>query len=119
MLIGAGLAVTFRAHDAHSTPAPGTTIASPADPNAPEPTRGLRPLSGAARTGALNLMTALIDAGADPNLRDAGGNYWVPLMHAVHKHQSAAVRLLLDRGALPDGPPPLSFTPLMMSVASG
>src|SRR5437899_2141497 len=54
-----------------------------------------RPLATAARLAALDVINALLDAGADPNLRDAGGNQWVPLMHAVHKHQSSSVRLLL------------------------
>jgi ankyrin repeat protein len=76
-------------------------------------------LAIAARTGDLGRMSALLDAGADPNRRDPGGNRWVALMHAVHKHQLAAASLLLDRGALPDGPAGLRLTPLMMAVGSG
>lgn len=64
-------------------------------------------------------MNALLDAGADPNLRDLGGNHWNPLMHAVHKHQTAAVRLLLERGGKPDGADASRLTPLMMAIASG
>jgi ankyrin repeat protein len=88
------------------------------DPNAPD-VDGFRPMANAARLGDLDRLAALFDAGGNPNLRDAGGNGWVPLMHAAHKHQTAAVRLLLDRGALADGPAGLSLTPLMMAVASG
>jgi ankyrin repeat protein len=88
-------------------------------PNTPDGPRRFRALSVAARSSRLDVMDTLIAAGADPNLRDAGGNLWVPLMHAIHKHQTAAVTLLLDRGARPDGPPELTFTPLMMAVASG
>ncbi len=89
------------------------------DPNAPAAPHAFRPLSTAARFGDLDRIGALLDAGGDPNLRDAGGNRWVPLMHAVHKHQTAAARLLLQRGALADGPAGLTLTPLQMAVASG
>lgn len=94
-------------------------LARGADLHAAPGPDGFRPLALAARAGALKLMAALLDAGADPNLRDASGNRWVPLMHAVHKHQTGSVRLLLQRGALADGPPQLRLTPLMMAVASG
>ena len=81
--------------------------------------RGIGLLSSAARTGNLDEMRDLLDRGADPNLADAAHNRWIPLMHAVHKHQLEAVRLLLERGAAPDGPRALRVTPLMMAVGSG
>jgi ankyrin repeat protein len=77
------------------------------------------PVSRAARSGDLPTMWALVTAGVDPNVRDEGGNRWVPLMHAVHKHRTSAVRFLLEHGARPDGPPGLRITPLMMAAASG
>ena len=94
-------------------------LATGGDPNLPDGPRGFRPLATAARESRLDVMEALLAAGADPNLPDAGGNRWIPLMHAVHKHQLPAVRLLLSRGAAPDGAPPPTLTPLMMAVASG
>jgi ankyrin repeat protein len=94
-------------------------LASGLNANTPDGPRHSRALSTAARSSRLEVMDALLAAGADPNLRDAGGNLWVPLMHAIHKHQTPAVILLLERGARPDGPPELTFTPLMMAVASG
>jgi uncharacterized protein len=94
-------------------------LAGRGDPNLPDGPRGTRPLAAAARASQLDVMQALVEAGADVNLPDAAGNRWVPLIHAVHKHQPRAVRLLLARGALADGPTGLSLTPLMMAVASG
>ena len=94
-------------------------LASGLSPNTPDGPRRSRPLATASRQSRLDVMTVLLTAGADPNLRDAGGNLWVPLMHAIHKHQPEAVRFLLEHGAQPDGPPELTFTPLMMAVASG
>jgi hypothetical protein len=94
-------------------------LAAGGDPNAAVPGLGFRLLGTAARASRLDVIAALHAAGADPNLRDPGGNRWVPLMHAVHKHQTAAVRALLDRQAKPDGPADLRLTPLMMAAASG
>jgi len=59
---------------------------------------GITPLMWAARYGAVHSMTALLNAGADPNARDHGNN-WTPLLHAIHKQRPKAVRLLLERGA--------------------
>jgi hypothetical protein len=44
-------------------------------------------------------VAALIDAGADPNVADAGGA--TPLHRAVRNRCAAAVKLLLERGADP------------------
>jgi ankyrin repeat protein len=76
---------------------------------------GLTALMWAARNGAADAMTALLDAGADPNVRD-GRNGWTPVMHAIHKQQLAAVRLLLERGADPNIRT-TALTPLMMAAA--
>ena len=43
-------------------------------------------------------MAQLIATGADVNER-GGVNDWTPLMHAVHKNQPAAVRVLIEAGA--------------------
>jgi ankyrin repeat protein len=76
---------------------------------------GLTALMWAARTGAIDAMAALLDAGADPNGRDRR-NRWTPLLHAVHTRQIDAVRLLLERGADPDART-ASHTALMMAAA--
>jgi ankyrin repeat protein len=94
-------------------------LAAGLDPDTADGPRRSRPLSAAARRSQLAVLDVLIRAGAHVNLRDAGGNGWVPLIHAVHTHQPAAVRFLLERGATPDGPSDLTMTPLMMAVASG
>ena len=59
------------------------------------------PLVRAARSGALGRMTAILDAGANPDVRDAW-NRWTLLLHAIHTRQLAAARLLLERGANPN-----------------
>jgi ankyrin repeat protein len=65
---------------------------------------GTTPLIDAARTNALAAMVALLDAGADPNRRDARSRGWTALMHAVSTRHADAVRLLLNRGADPNIP---------------
>jgi ankyrin repeat protein len=59
---------------------------------------GWTPLIWAIRAGRVDVMTLLLDAGADPNRRD-NRQGWTPLMHAQHVKQDAAARLLLARGA--------------------
>ena len=63
--------------------------------------RDITPLMWAARTGDLDTMRRLLDAGADPFERDVL-NGWTPLFHAIHTGQIEAVRLLLDRGVNPN-----------------
>jgi ankyrin repeat protein len=98
--------------------APGSQPAS-GDADLARGRHGFQAMSTAARVSDIAGMTRLLAAGADPNVPDAGGNRWVPLMHAVHKRQTEAVRWLLDHGARADGPAGSSFTPLMMAVGSG
>jgi len=59
------------------------------------------PLIWAARSGSVEAITVLIDAGADVNLPGPTGDDWdaTPLQHAILQRQPGAVRLLLDRGA--------------------
>lgn len=84
------------------------------DPNARD-RRGSTPLMWAARSGAVDAMAALLDAGADPRARDVL-NGWTPLFHAIHKQQPAAVRLLLERGVNPNQRARM-LTPLIMAAA--
>jgi len=62
------------------------------------------PLIQAARTGALDTITRLLDSGDDVNLPGPTGDDWdaTPLQHAILARQPGAVRLLLDRGADPN-----------------
>lgn len=76
-------------------------------------------LGAAARDGNLGAMRDLLDGGADPNVADAGGNRWPPMIHAVHKQQLEAARLLLEYGADPDSAAPGGHTALMMAAAGG
>jgi ankyrin repeat protein len=75
-------------------------------------------LTWAARNGATDAMAVLLDAGADANRHDAGGNGWTPLQHAVHTQQPTAVRTLLDRGADPNLADRGGMTALFMAADS-
>src|SRR5215471_16965894 len=59
------------------------------------------PLIWASRSGSIQAITVLLDAGADINLPGSTGDNWdvTPLQHAILRRQPAAVRALLDRGA--------------------
>jgi ankyrin repeat protein len=69
----------------------------------------------AARAGSVEAINVLLDSGADVNLPGPTGDDWdaAPLQHAILQRQPAAVRILLDRGAVlsrvggPKGPTPL------------
>jgi uncharacterized protein len=78
------------------------------------------PLIWAARSGSLDAISLLLDAGADINLPGSTGDDWdaTPLQHAILQRQPAAVRLLLDRGAdlNRSGGPGNSLTPLLLSA---
>ena len=63
---------------------------------APVQTRVI-PIMVAARRGDPAVMTVLIEAGVDVNVRDAMGA--TPLMHAAWEGQAEAVRMLLQAGA--------------------
>jgi ankyrin repeat protein len=75
---------------------------------------GTTPLMEAALYGDVKLLTAMLDAGGDPNLR----NYRATsaLMWAVD--DIAKVRLLLDRGANPNDSSDFGATPLTLAAAS-
>ena len=77
---------------------------------------GLTPLMWAAREGAVAVITALLDAGANVDARDAR-HEWTALKHAIHTQQADAVRVLLDRGADPNSKVhPDALTPLLMAA---
>jgi hypothetical protein len=73
----------------------------------------------ASRSGSIEAMTVLLDAGADVNRPGSTGDNWdaTPLQHAILERQTAAVRLLLDRGAdLHRGAGPKSLAPLLLAA---
>lgn len=56
------------------------------------------PLAAAARAGDLTAIDNLVAQGADINA-GTGVNGWPPVLHAIHKGQTAALVRLLDHGA--------------------
>lgn len=88
-------------------------LASGADVN--EPSRFGTPLHIASDLGAVEVMAALIAAGADIEAEGRGGAH--PLHLAATKNHSAAVTLLLDHGATVDSRDNFGFTPLMAALS--
>jgi ankyrin repeat protein len=77
------------------------------------------PLIQAARTGSLDTIARLLDAGADVNADWPTGDGWdaTALQHAILARQPGAVQLLLDRGADPNRVPgPKSPPPLLLAA---
>jgi len=73
----------------------------------------------ASRSGSLEVITLLLDAGANVNLPGPTGDDWdaTPLQHAILARQPAAARVLVDRGAdLNRGAAPGSLTPLLLAA---
>ena len=64
-----------------------------------DPEFGLTPMGWASLTGNTEVMTLLLDRGADVGAADGNGSS--PLHHAAYFGWTSAVRLLLDRGADP------------------
>lgn len=75
---------------------------------------GTSPLMEAALYGDVKLLSAMLDAGGDPNLRNYRASS--ALMWAVD--DPAKVRLLLDRGANPNAVSDFGATPLTLAAAS-
>jgi ankyrin repeat protein len=76
------------------------------------------PLIWAARSGALDAIKLLLDAGADVNLPGPTGDDWdaTPLQHAILERQPAAARLLVDRGADLNSGARASLAPLFLAA---
>jgi uncharacterized protein len=73
----------------------------------------------ASRSGSIDAINLLLDAGADVNLPGSSGDDWdaTPLQHAILERQPAVVGLLLDRGAdLNRGAGPGSLAPLLLAA---
>ena len=74
------------------------------------------PPAVAATHGDLAAMKKMLDAGLDPNARDAAG--YTPLIAAARAGNVAMIRLLASRGAVPNLPDAAvnSWTPLLHAV---
>src|ERR1051325_4780732 len=75
----------------------------------------------ASRSGSIDAINLLLDSGADVNLPGSTGDNWdaTPLQHAILQRQSAAVRVLLDRGADPNhSAGQKRLTPLVLAARS-
>lgn len=74
----------------------------------------------ASRSGSIDAIKVLLDAGADINLPGPTGDDWdaTPLQHAILERQPASVRLLLDRGADLNrgGGPGRSLAPVILAA---
>src|SRR5205807_5331106 len=69
-------------------------VAEGADPNAFD-SQGGTPLMFASRGGHAVAAEALLASGGRPDLTDQRSTGWTALMHAVHKRQHRAARVLL------------------------
>ncbi|MBB3172318.1 hypothetical protein FHR90_000124 [Endobacter medicaginis] len=69
----------------------------------------------AARQGREDVIDALLRAGVDIEVLDSRG--FSPLIIASYNDQPGATRLLLDRGACPDGPAEFAGNTALMGVA--
>lgn len=74
-------------------------------------------LMDAARAGALDALTPVLDAGAPLDMRDADGN--TMLMLAAYHGHADVVRELLSRGAQPDALNDRGQSPLAGAVFKG
>jgi uncharacterized protein len=78
------------------------------------PTGGLTPLLYATRAGCLACVTAMVEAGADPDRPNPDG--MTPMMMALDNGAPAVARYLLDRGANPHTWDWWGRTPLYIAV---
>lgn len=78
---------------------------------------GCAPLVLVARHGHLEAITALCEAGANPNI--ANGKGWTPLMAAARKDHAHAITLLCQAGANPNQSHSDGRTPLMVATLAG
>jgi ankyrin repeat protein len=78
------------------------------------PAGGLTPLLFAARSGCIRCVSAMIEAGADPNLPSPEGV--TPLISAIESFEFGVANYLLDNGASPHAFDWWGRTPLYMAI---
>ena len=69
------------------------------------------------KPGSADIVTKLLDNGADPNAKPHDG--WTPLMLAASRDRSDLLNLLLAAGAEIDTQRPNGYTALMLAAAGG
>jgi len=75
------------------------------------------PLFRAAFWGKMEVACMLIDAGADPLIRDTAGN--TPFHYAVSRNHKAVAEMLLAKGCVSDSTNALGQTPLLLAAREG
>lgn len=93
--------------------AAGVATPSPLPP-LPSPERLQELLFDAARAGRDDMIPALVQAGASIDAQDERG--FTPLVLASYNGQESTTALLLELGALPDGPPEDGGSSALMGV---
>jgi Ankyrin repeats (3 copies) len=73
-------------------------LANGVDPNLGAASHAFTPMIWAARAGRVPVIRLLADHSASLDA-PGGSNGWTPLMHALHKQQTAAALALIDLGA--------------------
>ncbi|XP_037344808.2 BRCA1-associated RING domain protein 1 [Pungitius pungitius] len=102
---------------------PCTPVASGGRPTSGSPAfmkrnhKGETPLHLAAIKGDVEAVNALLDQGADPNLKDNAG--WTPLHEACNLGHLVVVEVLVSRGALLNTPGYENDSPLHDAVRNG
>lgn len=79
---------------------------------------GWAPIHRAARRADPEIVGRLLEAGADPDLRDRR-NGWTPLLHAIHWRNRAAAAALIAAGADVDRRSRSGATPLFLAAGYG
>lgn len=86
-----------------------------ADPRQVDARDGQTALHVAAAAGHVQLVAALLDAGAEPNASSRDGK---TALHLAASRSEAVSRCLLDRGGLPEAKDESGITPLMSALAA-
>ena len=109
----------WKASKAGDLPAVQRALAEGADVHYDDETKGWTPLHRACYHGHLEIIRALLDAGAKPNEAKTRGTGQSPLIFACQKGRVEAARMLLDAGAEIDAVDNDGHTPLAHACSRG